>query len=193
MLRLQRMVGNRSVARLVGVDPSLSVLQRQPARKKWQILVHPSSQLDAAAIVKIAKRNPNLDSWLAAGFSAIGGSIALSPKLAPPPKTVPNEYLESLKKAFESGNWVLTTGELRITAKPVKDPPIEAQDWSWTKVTIPDLSEGEELGTWGESGFHATPMISKGTPGVDFGRYRQRLNGGFESCASPRAHDSYLH
>jgi len=169
ILRLQRMAGNRSVARLVRGDPSARVLQRQSATKHWQILVHPSSQLDAAAIVKIVKGNPNLDSWLTAGFSATGGSIAVSPKLAPPPKTVPNEYLGSLKKAFQSGNWVLTTAELRITAKAVKDPPASAQDWSWTKATVPDLAEGEELGTWGKSGFHAAPMISRGAPGVDFG------------------------
>jgi hypothetical protein len=137
--------------------------------KKWQIVVHPSSQLDAAAIVKILKRNPNLDSWLTAGFSATGGSIAVSSRLAPPPKTVPSEYLGSLKKAFESGNWVLTTAELRITAKALKDSPTDAEDWSWTKVTVPDLSEGEELGSWGKSGFHATPMVSRGAPGVDFG------------------------
>jgi hypothetical protein len=138
------MMGNRSVARLVRGAPSARALQRQSATKNWQIAVHPASQLNAAAIVKLVKGNPNLESWLTAGFSATGGSIALSPKLAPPPKTVPNEYLASLKKAFESGNWVLTTAELRITAKPLKDPPTDAQDWSWTKVTIPDLSEGEE-------------------------------------------------
>jgi hypothetical protein len=169
ILRLQEMVGNRSMARLVRGDPSLPVLQRQPSKKKGQILVHPSSQLDAAAIVRIIRGNPNLDSWLTAGFAAAGGSIALSPKLAPPPKTVPSEYLGSLKKAFESGNWVLTTAELRITAKALTDQPTEAQDWSWTKVTVPDLSEGEELGSWGQTGFHATPMISRGPAGVDFG------------------------
>jgi hypothetical protein len=163
------MVGNRSVARLARAGPSARVLLRQPATKKWRVLVHPSSQLDAAAIVKLVRGNANLDSWLTAGFTASGGSIALSPKLAPPPQTIPSEYLESLKKAFESGNWVLTTAELRITAKALKDPPADAQDWSWTKVTIPDLAAGEELGTWGASGFHATPMISKGAPGVDFG------------------------
>jgi hypothetical protein len=145
------------------------VLQRQPAKKKWQILVHPSSQLDAAAIVRALAGNSNLDSWLTGAFSAKGGSIALSPKLAQPPKTVPMEYVASLKKAFESGNWVLTTAELRITATALKDPPTDPQDWSWMKVTVPDLSEGEELGFWGETGFHATPMISRGTPGVDFG------------------------
>jgi hypothetical protein len=169
ILRLQTMAGNRSVARVVRGDPSVRVLQRQSATRKWQIVVHPSSQLDADAIVKIVKGNPNLDSWLTDGFSAAGGSIALSPKLAQPPKSVPNEYLGSLKKAFESGNWVLTTAELRITAKALKDPPTDAQDWSWTKVTVPDLSQGEELGTWGKTGFHATPMISGGAPAVDFG------------------------
>jgi hypothetical protein len=162
------MTGNRSVARLLRGDPSVRVLQRQPAMKPWQILVLPSSQLDASAIVKIINDNPNLDDWLKAGFSVRGTSIAISPKLAQPPKTVPTSYLASLKKAFQSGHWELTTAELRITAKPVKTPPVDPQDWTWTKVTVPDLPEGDELGVWGDTGFHATPMISRGL-GVDFG------------------------
>ena len=125
ILRLQRTAGNRAVRRL---------LQRD-------IAVHKGSQLTAAQLADVLKKNKNVPDWLKKGVGSSGGSLTAGRVAAPKDRIL--SFVDSFVAAFKAGNWDITTAKSKI---------VVGKDGKWRQIVTPDLGKDERIGFYMKTG-----------------------------------------
>ncbi|WP_173921932.1 hypothetical protein [Agromyces sp. Marseille-P2726] len=164
LLRWQRSAGNRAVSALIGhraPTTPLALQRHLQLQRASGIAVHPSSRLDAKALLALIKRSRRVPGFLKRGLTVRGGALQVAGTLTRPEGTI-SEFLEPFMTAIASGDWQITTADSTITVTGT-DPTALA----FSQLVTPHLAKGQRLGSSFSSGpggqrtFGASPLYSK--------------------------------